>query len=159
MDEPATVDELYSHAIEPGAPYHTNPQLASSLLLNAIEILGSTNLSDAWRLKMVIAYIHFDAYSDTCTSLPINRITTAFKPHYTMSIIHILQKAIEVDVDIYGERMTQAEEAVLEHSKIIISWLWRASQSGIQSDFVQSTVCHFQRLPNSDIIVVAFRVS
>ena len=55
-------------------------------------------------------------------------------------IIHLLRKAIEMEVDLSKEEIPHAAEMLLQHANIVIPWLWRASQHGIQSDFAQSAV-------------------
>ena len=63
-----------------------------------------------------------------------------FKPHHTMTIIHLLKNTMETEVDLSQEEVPHGEEMLLRHAKILIPWLWRASQHGIQSDFAQSAV-------------------
>ena len=61
-----------------------------------------------------------------------------------MGIIRLLRDAIETEVDNIdlGDDyvVTQTENVILEYADIVLPWLWRASQNGIQSDFTQSMV-------------------
>jgi hypothetical protein len=58
-----------------------------------------------------------------------------------MIIIQFLRKAIETEFDPSEDSpLSAAETALLEHATIIIPWLWRASQHGIQTDFAQNAV-------------------
>jgi hypothetical protein len=58
-----------------------------------------------------------------------------------MIIIQFLRKAIETEFDPSEDsQLSAAESALLEHATIIIPWLWRASQHGIQTDFAQNAV-------------------
>ena len=63
-----------------------------------------------------------------------------FKPHHTMTIIHLLKNAMETGVDLSQEEVPQGEKMFLQHANTLVPWLWRASQHGIQSDFAQSAV-------------------
>jgi hypothetical protein len=63
-----------------------------------------------------------------------------FKPHHTMTIIHLLKNAMETEVDLSREEVPQGEKIFLQHANILVPWLWRASQYGVQSDFAQSAV-------------------
>lgn len=64
-----------------------------------------------------------------------------------MGIVRLLRDAIETEVDNIelGDDyvVTQAESVILEYADIVLPWLWRASQNGIQSDFAQSMVIFF----------------
>jgi hypothetical protein len=59
-----------------------------------------------------------------------------------MGIIHLLRNALEIDIDLSQETdVTEAEKTVLKYADVILPWLWRATQHGIQSDFAQNIVC------------------
>lgn len=59
-----------------------------------------------------------------------------------MGIISLVREAVESEIDpsLQDNGITPAEAEVLQHATIVIPWLWRASQHGIQSDFTQSMV-------------------
>ena len=79
-----------------------------------------------------------------------------FKPHSTMTIIHLLKSALETEVDLFQEKVPHGEEMILKHADTLIPWLWQASQHGIQSDFAQSVVKSLKMFANSDVLVVTF---
>jgi len=124
-----TIDKLYSTAIDPNHAYHVSPQTAQSLLSTVVSILKTQpDIPIQSTIKLAISYIHFDS---SCPA--------SFKPHDTMTIIHILLLTIETDVDL-SDAVSSSEETLLEYNSVILPWLWRASHHGIQSDFVQNMV-------------------
>ena len=114
--------------------------MALGLLSNVIEILQSTEPSPAVVLKLVVCYIYFEFAMNSATS-PHTICNYVFKPHYALSIIQLFQNALETEFNVSRETdVTRTEKMVLEHASIVIPWLWRASQHGIRSDFVQNMV-------------------
>jgi hypothetical protein len=79
-----------------------------------------------------------------------------FKPHHTMTIIHLLKNAMETGVDLSREEVPQGEKMFLQHANILVPWLWRASQHGVQSEFAQSAVNLLKIFANSDVFVATF---
>jgi hypothetical protein len=66
IDEPTAIEEIYSIAINPDHPYHSNPQIALSLLSAVANILQSADISGTTgTLKLAISYIYLESASNS----------------------------------------------------------------------------------------------
>jgi len=161
-DSSSRVEKLYTIATDREHAYQSDPQMASAFLSSVTDILESTGISHQEALKLAISYIHFDsAHNSGIGHLFMAGVD---KPHTVRGIIHLLRTAIETEVDNIGlgndNAVTQAEHVIVEYADIVLPWLWRASQNGIQSDFVQSTVISpVADESNVDVIMVAISLS
>ena len=140
------IEKLYTIAINGEDEYDSDPQMASSLLSSVITILESNEVSHQEALKLAISYIHFESAHNSGLPFLRNLLTAVLQPHTTMGIVRLLRDAIETEVDnidLDDYIVTLAESLILEYADIVLPWLWRASQNGIQSDFAQSMVIFF----------------
>jgi hypothetical protein len=69
-DNVAAIEEIYSNAINPEHPYHSNPQMALSLHNSVNDILQSADISKSAALKLAISYIHFESASNSSVLFP-----------------------------------------------------------------------------------------
>ena len=66
------VDGLYTDAVNPDHPYHSDLQMALSFLSSVTNALGSECITTDSSLKMVIAYIHIECSINEGASAHIN---------------------------------------------------------------------------------------
>jgi hypothetical protein len=132
--------DIYSIAINRTHVYHSSSQTALSLLsslANLIQSMEGPDLSKKKAYRIAISYILFDSAVERGCCTALASLTIAFKPNDTRIIIQFLSKAIDPGNEIAEAfDLSPAAIAVLEHAETIMPWLWRASQHGIQTEFI-----------------------
>jgi hypothetical protein len=68
MVGPISIEELFSIAIDLQHSYHSDPQIASSLLSMVTVILQSIDATEQANLDLAIAYMYFESAGNSSTS-------------------------------------------------------------------------------------------
>jgi len=121
LPEMTSADKLYELAMDAGHPYHRDKTNALSLVSRAGgELSQPIGIPNMEALKIAISYIHFaESHS-------------IFEKRQAIVITDLLRRVID---SFSTNRSEQHFSFVLKHVKVVLPWLWKGSERGIQSHF------------------------